>query len=300
VTITALRTPDERFAALPGFPFAPRYLQDLPGYEGLRLHYLDEGPAAAPHTFLCLHGEPTWAYLYRKMIPVLVEAGCRVVAPDFFGFGRSDKPVDDAVYTFAFHRGALVRFIERLGLTHLTLVGQDWGGILGLTLVVDQLPRISRLLLMNTMLPTGTIPPSDGFLAWKEYVAQHPDLAVGKLMQRAVPGLTAAEAAAYDAPFPDARYKAGVRRFPQIVPLTPEMEGADLCRRAASVLRSEWRGQSFVAAGVLDPVLGLPAMQLLRSWIPGCPEPLVLEDAGHFVQERGDVVARAALAYFSG
>src|SRR5438477_11631810 len=132
--IPALRTPDERFAHLPGHPFEPHYAEDLPGYEGLRMHYVDEGPRDARHTFLCLHGQPTWSYLYRRMIPVFTEAGHRVVAPDFFGFGRSDKPTDEPVYTFTFHRESLLRLAERLGLEGVTLVCQDWGGLLGLTL----------------------------------------------------------------------------------------------------------------------------------------------------------------------
>ena len=135
--IEALRTPDERFQNLPGWSYAPHYIDDLPGYAGLRVHYADEGPRDARHTFLCLHGEPSWAYLYRKMAPVFLESGARMVAPDFLGFGRSDKPVDDNVYTFKFHRDFLLRFIERLDLKNLTLVVQDWGGLLGLTIHVD-------------------------------------------------------------------------------------------------------------------------------------------------------------------
>jgi pimeloyl-ACP methyl ester carboxylesterase len=147
-----LRTPDERFAHLPGFSFPPQYIVDLPGYQNLRLHYLDEGPRDADHVFLCLHGEPTWSYLYRKMISVFAGAGHRVVAVDFFGFGRSDKPSDESVYTFLFHREMLQRFIERLDLKAITLVCHDWGGILGLTLPMDMPDRFSRILIMNTML----------------------------------------------------------------------------------------------------------------------------------------------------
>jgi pimeloyl-ACP methyl ester carboxylesterase len=298
--MNALRTPEARFAALPGFPFAPHYLEDLPGFDGLRLHCVDEGAAGAQGTFLCLHGEPTWSYLYRKMIPIFTGAGARVVAPDFFGFGRSDKPEDEAVYTFDFHRRMLLGLIERLDLRRITLVVQDWGGLLGLTLPMEMPDRIQRLLVMNTALGTGRTDPSPGFLAWKAYAAANPDLAVGKLMGRSVPGLSAEEAAAYDAPFPDRRYKAGVRRFPEIVPIRPDMEGADLSQRASSFLRQEWRGESFMAVGALDPILGLTVMSALQRVIRGCPEPLVLEDAGHFVQEAGDRVARAALAHWAG
>ena len=151
-----LRTPDERFDDLPGYSFTPHYAENLPGFEGLRMHYLDEGPRDAGQVFLCLHGQPTWSYLYRRMIPVLLGSGARVVAPDFFGFGRSDKPVDDAWYTFTRHRDSLQAFVRALDLSNITLVCQDWGGILGLTLPMDDPQRFTRLLVMNTALATGT------------------------------------------------------------------------------------------------------------------------------------------------
>jgi pimeloyl-ACP methyl ester carboxylesterase len=295
MSIEALRTPDPRFVDLDGWPYQPRYVTDLEGYEGLRMHYVDEGPADAEHVFLCLHGEPTWAYLYRKMIPVFVEAGHRVIAPDFFGFGRSDKPVDDAVYTFGFHRGALMRFVEKLDPKNVTLVCQDWGGILGLTLPMDMPGRFSRLLVMNTAIVAGDLPASKGFLEWRDYVAKTPDLDVARLMKRACEGLTDAEAHAYAAPFPDDRYKAGVRTFPAIVPIEKDMEGADVGRRAGAFWSGEWDGPIFMAVGEKDPVLGPPVMAMMRMILKGCPEPLMLPNAGHFVQEHGDVVARAAL-----
>lgn len=170
--LEALRTPEERFAALPDWPYAPRYVEDLPGYEGLRAHYVDEGPKVGAPVFLCLHGEPSWAFLYRKMLPVFLASGARVVAPDFFGFGRSDKPVEDSVYTTDFHRNYLLRLIERLDLQDITLVLQDWGGLLGLTLPLDIAPRLSRLIIMNTAFGVG-VAPSPGFLAWRDYVAKN-------------------------------------------------------------------------------------------------------------------------------
>jgi len=291
----ALRTPDERFAALPGFPFAPHYVEALPG---LRMHYVDEGPQAAAHTFLCLHGQPTWAYLYRRMIPAFVAAGARVVAPDLYGFGRSDKPVDDAWYTFTRHRDALVAFVERLDLRAITLVCQDWGGILGLTLPMDMPERFARLLVMNTTLGTGDAPLGEGFLAWRAWSNKNPDMDVAKLLQRACPHLTDAEAAAYAAPYPDASFKAGVRRFPNLVPDSPGADGAALSRRARDWLRSEWRGASFMAVGATDPVLGPPVMAALRAAIRGCPDPYVHPQAGHFVQEWGEEVAACALQAF--
>jgi haloalkane dehalogenase len=291
-----LRTPDERFSDLPGFGFAPHYMNALPGFSDLRMHFIDEGPHDAEQVFLCLHGQPTWSYLYRRMIPVFIAAGHRVVAPDFFGFGRSDKPVDEAVYGFDFHRGSLVAFIKALGLGRITLVCQDWGGLLGLTLPPDMPDRFERLIVMNTMLATGDEPLSDGFIAWRAWANANPDMAVGRLLKRSCPHLTDTEAAAYDAPFPDMTYKAGVRRFPNLVPDRPDAPGAELSRRARTWWREDWRGRSFMAIGAADPVLGQPVMQNLRQSIRGCPEPLVLPEAGHFVQEWGATVARAALA----
>lgn len=298
-----LRTLDERFTNLPHFPFVPHYVDDLPGYEGIRVHYLDEGPPAAGDVFLCLHGEPTWSYLYRKMIPVFVAAGHRAVAPDFIGFGRSDKPADESVYTFTFHREMLLRFIERLELRNITLVCQDWGGLLGLTLPMafaeEKPQRFKRLLVMNTALATGDVPLGQGFIEWRAWVAQNPDMDVAKLMGRACPQLSPAECAAYAAPFPEARYKAGVRRFPQIVPDRPDADGAALSRAAREWLRSQWNGQTFMAVGMKDPVLGPPAMAHLRKQIRNCPPPLELPDAGHFAQEWGAEIAARALAAFA-
>lgn len=293
-----LRTPDERFENLSGYDFAPHYIEDLPGYAGMRLHYLDEGPADAEHTFLCLHGEPSWSYLYRFMIPVFTAAGHRAVAPDLFGFGRSDKPVDDAAYTWDFHRNMLLRFIERLNLKNITLVCQDWGGILGLTLPMDMPERFSRLLIMNTAFGTGDVPLGKGFEDWRAYCASTPDLPVGPLLKRSTAKMTDAEAAAYDAPFPSADYKAGVRRFPQLVPDHPDAPGAELSRRARAWWQSEWQGKSFMAVGMQDPVLGPKIMRYVRSLIPGCPQPLEIAEGGHFVQEWGEQIAKAALVSF--
>jgi pimeloyl-ACP methyl ester carboxylesterase len=261
------------------------------------MHYVDEGPAGGD-VVLCLHGQPTWSYLYRKMIPVFVEAGLRVVAPDFFGFGRSDQPVEDEVYTWDFHRGSLIAFIERLELRRFTLVCQDWGGMLGLTLPLDMPDAIERLLVMNTALAVGD-PPGPGFMAWRKYVASQPDFDVGALMRRAAPQLSESEVAAYQAPFPERVHRAGVRRFPLIVPIEPDQPGAEPSRRAAAWWKRSWRGPSFMAVGMTDPVLGLPAMDRLRAIINGCPPPLKLEGVGHFVQEAGDRVARAALQHFA-
>lgn len=297
MTIEALRTPDERFASLPDWPYAPHYVDDLPGYEGLRVHYVDEGPQNAVRTYLCLHGQPTWSYLYRKMIPVFLDSGARVIAPDWLGFGRSDKPVADSTYTFHFHRNMLVELIQRLDLQQVTLVCQDWGGLLGLTIPPDMPERFERLIVMNTTIATGES-PSPGFDAWKAFSASQPDMDVAALMKRGTPILTDAEAAAYGAPFPDVTYKAGVRRFPEMVMVSPSMEGVKTARRAAEWWSREWHGDTFMAIGGADPVLGPPVMEKLRKQIRNCPEPMVIEEAGHFVQEWGAPVAKAALKAF--
>ncbi len=292
VPLEVVRTDEDRFNGLPDWPYEPRYLEGLPGYEGLRMHYVDEGPADAP-VFLCLHGEPTWSYLYRRMIPVFLEWGARVVAPDWFGFGRSDKPVADAAYTWDFHRGSLLSLIEYLDLQEMTLVVQDWGGLLGLTIPVEMPARTTGLLAMNTAFATG-VEPTEGFISWRDYVASTPDLDVGRLMKRSCPHLTDAEAEAYSAPFPDAAHKAGVRTFPALVPTSPGMDGVATSRRAVEWWSSEFDGRSFMAIGEKDPVLGA-VMPLVHQAIKGCPPPLVLPEAGHFVQEWGEEVARAAL-----
>lgn len=299
MSIAALRTPDDRFAALPDWPYAPRYVDDLPGYEGLRLHYVDEGPREAAHVFLCLHGEPSWAYLYRRMIPKFRASGGRIVAPDLFGFGRSDKPIDDAVYTTDFHRNALLALIGRLGLQRVTLVVQDWGGLLGLTLPLAFPARFERLIVMNTAFGVGAA-PSPGFLGWRDYAAKNPDMPVGALIKRGTPHLTDAEVAAYDAPFPDQTYKAGARRFPQLVPLTPDLPFAALSRQARDWWAKDWRGESFMAVGMADPVLGPDVMAEVARSIRGCPPPLEIAGGGHFVQEWGGEIADAALAHFGG
>lgn len=292
--IPALRTPDSAFEGLPGYAFAPHHLNDLPGYAGLRLHHLDEGPQTAAQTFLCLHGGPSWSYLYRTMIPVFTAAGHRAVAPDLYGFGRSDKPTQDADYSFDFHRDSLLRFIETLNLRNITLVCQDWGGLIGLTLP----ERFTRLLVMNTALATGDVPLGEGSLAWRRMVAANPDLDVPTLFRRSSPGISD-EAAAYGAPFPDATDKAGGRSFPQLVPDRPDAPGTERSRQARAWWSHTRTGQSFMAVGMQDPILGPPAMAHLRGLIRNCPPPLEIADGGHFVQEEaGERIARAALDAF--
>jgi pimeloyl-ACP methyl ester carboxylesterase len=290
--VAVLRTPDERFANLPGFPFAPLYTE----IDDLRVHYLDEGPRDAAVTALCLHGNPTWSYLYRKMIPVFTAAGLRVVAPDLIGFGRSDKPSDEGAHTWEMHRGMLLALVERLDLKNILLVVQDWGGLLGLTLPMAMPEHFTRLLVMNTALGTGTV--TEGFRQWRAYSNAQPDLMIGKLIARGRRDMTADEIAAYDAPFPDASFKAAVRAFPNLVPDGDTAPGAALSREAMSFWRERWTGESFMAIGMQDPVLGPPVMQSLARTIRGCPPPLEVPEGGHFLQEWGAPVAQAALRHF--
>ncbi|WP_040370433.1 haloalkane dehalogenase [Blastomonas sp. AAP53] len=297
--IQALRTPDTAFDAVPDFDYPVEYAEDLPGYEGLRAAWIDAGPQNADRVFLCLHGEPSWPFLYRRMIPVFLASGARVIAPDLFGFGRSDKPVRQEDFSFDFHRDHLLRLVERLDLRNITMVVQDWGGLLGLTLPVDPgfAARLSRFLVMNTGLGQGES-PGPGFEAWKAYALSTPDMPVGRIIARGTPHLTEAEIAAYDAPYPGPEYKAGAQVFPALVPVRPDMAGAKLGKAAAQFWREDWTGESFMAVGAADPVLGTEPMARLRSLIRGCPEPLVIPDGGHFVQEWGEQIARAALASF--
>ena len=294
----ALRTPDAAFADLPDYPWAPHYVSDLPSISGLRLHYLDEGPLDAEITWLCLHGNPAWSFLYRKMMPVWLTADHRVVAPDLIGFGKSDKPKKDTFHNFETHRQSLLDLIERLDLQRVVLVVQDWGGILGLTLPMTAPERYKGLLVMNTTLATGDAPLSAGFLAWREWCQSQPLFDVGKLFARGNRDLTPQETAAYNAPFPDKGYRAALRAFPPLVPEFADSPGAALSRQARDFWRDDWQGQTFMAIGQQDPVLGEQVMRHLQSQIRGCPEPMLLPHAGHFVQEQGRAIAQAAVRHF--
>ncbi|MDP6182281.1 MAG: haloalkane dehalogenase [Gammaproteobacteria bacterium] len=285
------RTPDARFTDLRDFPYQTNYVEDLADYDGLRMHYLDEGPRDAARVYLCLHGEPTWSYLYRKMLPVFVRSGGRVVAPDLFGFGRSDKPSEET-YSFDFHRQSLLRLVERLALSNITIVCQDWGGLLGLTLPLEIGDRIGGVIAMNTILVTAEMSLPDAFADWKQWAAAHPDMDIGAAMQFIDDTLPMDVLDAYRAPFPDERSKAGPRSFPKLVPISEDMAGVDTARKAVAWWQNEWRGEALVACGVHDRILSLPVMQLLASWIKNCPPVLEVGDAGHFCQERGEIVAK--------
>ena len=294
--IEILRTPDERFEYLKDYPFKPNYIEDLEGYEGLRGHYLDEGDPASDEVFLCLHGEPAWSYLYRKMIPQFAKAGARIIAPDLLGFGKSDKPVSEDTYTFEFHRNYLIRLIERLELRNITLVCQDWGGLLGLTLPQDMPERFKRLIIMNTGLLVEPV-SSPAFNEWKDDIVEPEELQLDMFFKQYAPSIDEHEARAYAAPFPDKRYQAGVRKFPKIV-ANPDQACIDISKQAFPFWQNEWAGESFMAIGMKDKMLGPDVMNYMKQVIKGCPTPMEVPEAGHFVQEYGDEVAVAALKHF--
>ncbi|HWU87231.1 MAG TPA: haloalkane dehalogenase [Kofleriaceae bacterium] len=276
-----LRTPDDRFAALPGYAFAPHYVQ----VGELRMHYVDEGPRDGA-IVLCLHGEPSWSYLYRTMIPPLVAAGLRVVAPDLVGFGRSDKPASREDYTFQRHVDWMASFLDALGLRDLTLFCQDWGGLIGLRLVAEDPDRFARVVASNTFLPTGDGKPSQAFLAWRTFSQSAPEFPVGKIVAGGCARPVAPEVvAAYDAPFPDERYKAGARQFPVLVPATPDDPASAPNRAAWERLRAYAR-PFLTAFGDSDPITrGADAR--LQAAIPGAagqPHTTVAR-GGHFIQE---------------
>ena len=233
-----LRTPDERFASLPDFPFAPHYVDIADGEGGdLRVHYLDEGPSGAPPVLL-MHGEPSWSFLYRTMIPILVDAGLRAVAPDLVGFGRSDKPSRRTDYTYQRHVDWMADWLDAVDLQDATLVGQDWGGLIGLRLVAEHPERFARVVAANTFLPTGDRHPGDAFLAWQRFSQETPEFTVGKIVNGGCTTDLAPEVvAAYDAPFPDESYKEGARQFPLLVPSSPDDPAAGPNRAAWKVLR---------------------------------------------------------------
>jgi haloalkane dehalogenase len=294
-----LRTPDERFESLPGFGFDPHY-NDIPDGDGgrLRVHHLDEGPAdGAP--ILLMHGEPSWSYLYRTMIPVIVGAGMRAVAPDLVGFGRSDKPARREDYTYQRHVDWMHSLLEELDLAPLTLVGQDWGGLIGLRLVADRPDRFARVVAANTFLPTGDRDPGDAFRAWQRFSQETPSFDVGRIVSTGcTTDLSPEVVAAYDAPFPDDDYKAGARQFPLLVPTSPDDPASAANREAWDVLRA-WTKPFLTAFSDRDPITA-GADRVLQTEIPGCQgQPhTTIQGAGHFLQEdRGEELARAVCSF---
>jgi haloalkane dehalogenase len=291
-----LRTPDERFANLAGYPFAPHYVEA----DGIRIHYVDEGPRGA-QVVLLLHGEPSWSYLYRKMIPPIVAAGHRAVAPDLVGFGRSDKPARRADYTYQRHVDWMRAVLDRLDLRRVTLVCQDWGGLIGLRLAAEHGERFARIVAANTFLPTGDRPAGPAFLAWQKYSQETPEFHVGGIVRGGCTSELPPEVvAAYDAPFPDDRYKEGARQFPMLVPVSPDDPASAANRRAWEAL-GRWKQPFLTAFSDSDPITG-GADRILQQAIPGAAgQPhTTIQGAGHFLQEdRGEELARVVVDFIA-
>ena len=308
-----LRTPDSRFEHLPDFPYEPHYLQN----GSLRMAYIDEHTGTgvgSEEVFLCLHGEPTWSFLYRKMIPVLLNyitttqqtpLSRRVIAPDWFGFGRSDKPREDATYDFDFHRNAVLHLISSLNLTNITLVVQDWGGLIGLSLPITNPSLFKRLIVMNTTIGQGFGGGGgkpQAVLDWIAYTSSTPDLDATDLMARLGHKLSADEQRAYNAPFPDNSYKGGVRRFPQMVMLKDNMPGVEVSKQSRHFFETtddtfHSAADVVVVCGMQDPILAPQMKRLAQVFKHGCYY-AEIEEASHFVQEWGQQVARMAIQVF--
>ena len=297
-----LRTPDDRFVDLPGYPFAPHYLE-VPDTEGgrLRIHYIDEGsPDAEP--VLLMHGEPSWSYLYRKMIPPIVGAGLRAVAPDLVGFGRSDKPAARGDYTYERHVAWMQSFLDEVGVAGINLVCQDWGGLIGLRLVAANPERFSRVVAANTGLPTGDRAMGEAFLAWRQFSLDADEFNVGQIVQGGCrTALPEEVVAAYDAPFPDDSFKEGARVFPSLVPVAPDDPSAEPNRQAWEVLQRFDR--PFLTAFSDGDPITRGGDSVFHKLIPGAKgQPhTTIEGAGHFLQEdRGEELARVVVDLISG
>ena len=293
-----VRTPDERFENLPGYTFAPNYAD----VDGLRVHYLDEGPRDGA-VVLLMHGEPSWSYLYRKMIPVLTDTGLRCIAPDLVGFGRSDKPTAREDYTYAAHvEWMRALLFDAIGLTDATLVGQDWGGLIGLRLVGEHPDRFARVVAANTFLPTGDKSPGDAFLAWQKFSQETPEFPVGRIINGGCTSdLHEDVIAAYDAPFPDDTYKAGARQFPTLVPSRPDDPASEANRAAWDVLR-KFEKPFLTAFSDKDPIMK-GGDKVFRAEVPGCEgQPhTTIDGGGHFLQEDcGEQLARVVAAFITG
>jgi haloalkane dehalogenase len=298
----ALRTPDERFADLPGWEYEPHYVDVADGEGGtLRMHYVDEGPRdAAP--VLLLHGEPSWSYLYRKMIPVLVDAGHRVIAPDLIGFGRSDKPAERSDYTYKRHVEWVKELVQKLGLRDITYFGQDWGALVGLRVVAEDPDRFARVVIGNGFLPTGDQGANDAFLRWQKFSQESPRFEAGWIVQGAtVNQLPDDVVAAYDAPFPDESFKAGARIFPTLVPTRPD-DPASADNRAAWEVLQKWEKPFLTTFSDSDPITrgGDRAFQKLVPGTEGQPH-VTIEGGGHFLQEdKGEELGRIVVEFIAG
>jgi haloalkane dehalogenase len=291
--VEAFRTPDERFAGLPGYPFEPRYLEQ----DGLRMHYLDEGEGPP---VLLLHGEPTWSYLYRKIIPELTPA-VRAIAPDYFGFGRSDKPLRVEDYSYDRHVASIVRLVEELDLRELTVVVQDWGGPIGLRLAVEHPDRVARLVVMNTGIGGGR-PPSEEWLRFRDFVRRvGGELVPGKLVRiSCVQPMDDDVEEAYSAPWPSPESKAGVLAFPELVPISPEHPDTPAHLRVREAL-AQWEKPALVLFSDSDPIFAPRVAERIAEHIPGALEPEIVEGAGHFLQEdRGEQIGARIRRFVEG
>jgi haloalkane dehalogenase len=294
--MNVLRTPDARFVGLPDYPFAPHHVEVE---AGLRMHHVDEGPREGPVALL-LHGEPSWSFLYRKMIPILAAAGMRVIAPDLVGFGKSDKPADQRDYTYARHVAWMKSLVEALDLHDVTLVGQDWGSLIGLRLAAENESRFSRIVIANGFLPTARQAVPAAFRVWRAFARYAPVLPVGRIVASGcVTKLTPEVRRAYDAPFPSRAYKAGARSFPALVP-TREDDPAVPANRAAWDALGRWEKPFLTLFGKNDPILGR-ADAPLQAHVPGAKgQPHERFWGGHFVQEdRGDHLADAIVRWIT-
>lgn len=280
--MTILRTPDERFTNLPDYPFVPNYIQ----IGEARMHYLDEGNANAKETVLMLHGEPTWSFLYRKMIPLVANAGHRVIAPDLIGFGKSDKFAEAEKYSYQMHVESITEFIKMLDLQNVTLVCQDWGGLIGLRVAAENEARFSRITAANTFLPTGDEKVPKAFKLWLAMSQATPFFSVGKFVKMGCQTKISPEVvAAYDAPFPDKTYKVAARVFPTLVPITPDNPASEANRQAWKILE-KWNKPFLTAFSDGDPITR-GADQILQAKIPGAKGQIhtIIKGGGHFLQE---------------
>ena len=288
------RTPEERFADLPDYSFEPHYTD----VQGLRVHHVESGPASADPV-LMLHGEPTWSFLYRKMIPIIAGAGHRAIAPDLVGFGRSDKPVRIKDYSFSRHVEWMAEWVRSNELENITLVAQDWGSLIGLRLVAEHPARFSRVVMANGFLPTGDTPPPMVFKLWQAFARWSPIFPVSAIVRAGCKqGFGHGVAAAYDAPFPVRRAKAGTRAFPRLVPTRPDDPSAEANRAAWEKLR-QWDKPFLTAFATGDPIFGT-LDKVLQQEIPGARgQPHCrIRDAGHFIQEdQGEELARVVLRF---
>ncbi|TGL75805.1 haloalkane dehalogenase [Leptospira yasudae] len=291
-----LRTPDSAFENLPGYDFKPNYVE----VQDLRMHYVEEGNSKG-EIVLLLHGEPSWSYLYRKMIPPLAAAGYRVIAPDLIGFGKSDKPDDPNFFTYQSHMDWLKEFVEKLDLKKITLFCQDWGGLLGLRLAAENQDRFSRIVAANTFLPTGDIPPKEDFLKWRHFSQNVKRLAIGTIVKNGCTSeLTKEIVAAYDAPYPDETYKAAARKFPALVPIAPDDPASAANRNAWEILKT-WKKPFLTAFSDSDPITKGGDI-FFRRLIPGAKgqKHVTIANGGHFLQEdKGEELAEVVKTFIS-